>query len=72
MTDMTYTDDQIREALANEYEFLCHDDFDPDEDMTEEQYDQFLAKMNRQELMNEAQLDEYYTLNDFMRSWYQG
>ena len=35
---MIYTKDQLIEALHNEYVFLCHDDFDPDEDPTPEEY----------------------------------
>ena len=29
---------ELIEALYNEYVFLCHDDFDPDEDPTPEEY----------------------------------
>ena len=31
---MTYTRDQLINALQHEYEYLIHDDFDPDVDMS--------------------------------------
>jgi hypothetical protein len=35
---MKYTRAQLIDALQNEYEYLCHDDFDPDVDMTMEEH----------------------------------
>ena len=67
---MTYTAKQIKAALAAEYEYLCHDDFDPEEDMTQEQYEQHLLTLTREELIYETSTDdEYYTLDTFMEHW---
>ena len=35
---MTYTNEELITALVKEYEWLCHDDFDPEEDCTPEEY----------------------------------
>ena len=50
---MTYSKEQLIEALYNEYVFLCHDDFDPDEDLTPEEYLVMLQKMEYDELLEE-------------------
>lgn len=33
-----YSHEQLIAALCNEYEYLIHDDFDPDEDMSAEEH----------------------------------
>ena len=66
---MGYTKDQLIEALYQEYLFLCHDDFDPDEDPTPEEYLEMLKGMDYDELVEETSTDEYYTLNEFMETW---
>ena len=66
---MSYTKEQLIEALYQEYLFLCHDDFDPDEDPTPEEYLEMLKGMDYAELVEETSTDEYYTLNEFMETW---
>jgi hypothetical protein len=66
---MSYTKEQLIEALYQEYLFLCHDDFDPDEDPTPEEYLEMLKGMDYDELVEETSTDEYYTLNEFMETW---
>jgi len=66
---MSYTKEQLIEALYQEYLFLCHDDFDPDEDPTPEEYLEMLKEMDYDELVEETSTDEYYTLNEFMETW---
>ena len=67
-----YTDNQLREALANEWEYLCHDDFNPDEDMTQKEYEEYLLKQDRASLIEETCTDaEYFTLDEFMEYWGQ-
>jgi hypothetical protein len=56
-------------ALASEYAYLCHDDFDPDEDPTPEEYLEMLREMSYDELIEEASLDEEYTLEDYLGTW---
>jgi len=66
---MTYTREQLINALVNEYEYLCHDDFDPDVDLTTEEYRLKLECYNDEDLINEASVDEHFTLDQFMRTY---
>jgi hypothetical protein len=63
---MTYSKEQLIEALYNEYVFLCHDDFDPDEDLTPEEYLVMLQKMGYDELLEEASSDD---IDDYVEAW---
>lgn len=63
---MIATKQQLIDALCKEYEFLCHDDFDPDVDPTPEEYRSSLQSMSYDELVEETSTDEYYTLEDFL------
>lgn len=66
---MNYTREQLIEALYNEYSFLCHDDFDPDEDSTPEEYLEMIKTLSYDELIAETCTDEEYTLEDFMERY---
>lgn len=66
---MNYTQEQLIEALYQEYLFLCHDDFDPDEDPTPEQYLEMLKEMSYDELVHEACIDDDFTLDEYMEVW---
>jgi hypothetical protein len=66
---MTHSKEQLIEALYNEYVFLCHDDFDPDEDLTPEEYLVMLQKMEYDELVEETNTDEEYRLDDYVEAW---
>ena len=66
---MIYAKVQLIDALYNEYVFLCHDDFDPDEDQTPEEYLEDLKKMSYDELIEEACVDEHFTLDEYMETW---
>lgn len=63
---MTYTKQQLINALVAEYEFLCHDDFDPDKDPTPEEYRAHLEYLTIDELIDETSTDEEYTLREYM------
>jgi len=63
------TKQQLIEALYNEYVFLCHDDFDPDEDPTPEEYRVMLERMTYDELVEETQTDEEFTLDEFVEGY---
>ena len=66
----TFTKTQLIEALLNEYEYLIHDDFDPDEDLTLDQYHSQLLTMNEQQLIEETTTDsEIYPLSQYMENW---
>jgi len=66
---MILTKEQLIEALYNEYVFLCHDDFDPDVDPILEEYLVMLKEMNYDELVDETQTDEEFTLMEYIEAW---
>ena len=63
---MTYTRDQLIHALAAEYDYLCHDDFDPDVDMSPAEYLTQLQSMSLDDLIAETSTDDIYTLDEFI------
>ena len=69
IVEMTVSKEQLIDALYNEYLFLCHDDFDPDEDPTPEEYLEMLKEMSYDELVEETQTDDIFTIDEFMRAW---
>jgi len=66
---MTYTNEELITALVKEYEWLCHDDFDPDTDPTPEEYLDSIKDLSYDELVEETQTDDFFTLDLFMRAW---
>ena len=66
---MTYTRSQLITALHHEYEFLCHDDFDPDVDPTPDEYLAMLNSLSDAELIDESSTDTELTLDDFITAW---
>jgi len=66
---MNYTKEQLIDALVAEYDYLCHDDFDPDVDLTIEEYREMLKEMTFDELVKETSTDEEYTFDEFMENW---
>jgi len=66
---MTHTRDQLITALHHEYEFLCHDDFDPEVDPTPAEYLDMLNSLSDAELLDETSTDDIYHLDDFLRTW---
>ena len=66
---MTYTREQLINALVNEYEYLCHDDFDPDVDLTTEEYKLKIECYSDEDLIAEASVDEHFTLDQFIRTY---
>ena len=57
-------------ALYHEYQFLCHDDFDPDVDPTPDEYLAMLNLLSDAELLDETSTDDiYFTLDAFMRNY---
>ena len=65
---MTYTRDQIINALQNEYEFLCHDDYDPDVDMTPAEHLTYLQSLSLDDLIAETSTDDIFTLDEFIHN----
>ena len=66
---MSYTNQQLIDALVKEYEYLCHDDFDPDNDPTPEEYLDSIKDLSYDELVEETQTDDFFTLDLFMKAW---
>ena len=77
-----YTHDQLIKAFQNEYEYLCHDNFDPETDMHPEQHLKWVQGITLEELQatirqsidNEnigLEDDEKTTIQDFMEQWLQ-
>ena len=66
---MTYTKEQLIDALCNEYEYLIHDDYDPDKDPTPEEYRAHLEYLTVEELIDESNVDSEYTLEEFMENY---
>ena len=63
---MTYTRDQLISALQHEYDVLTHDDYDPDTDMSLDEYAAHLNTLSISELVAETSTDNIYTLDEYM------
>ncbi|ADO99709.1 hypothetical protein Syn33_074 [Prochlorococcus phage Syn33] len=66
---MNYTKEQLIEALCREYDYLCHDDYDPEVDDTPEEYRLRLECYSLEELVEDTCTGEGYTLEEFMENW---
>ena len=60
---------KLIQALTNEWEYLCHEDPDPDDD-TPEEYNERLLTLTDSQLIDEADINEGYTLEHFLEYWY--
>ena len=69
MNNTTPNRSQLIDALVHEYEYLCHDDFDPDVDPTPAEYLDMLNSLSDAELLDETSTDDIYHLDDFLRTW---
>ena len=65
---MNYTRAQLIDALVAEWEYLCHDDYDP-EDQTPEEYREELQDYTLEQLIEETSTGEGYTLDEWMENW---
>jgi len=61
--------EELIDALQREYEWLCHDDFDPEEDLTMEEHLEMLQELSYDELVEETSTDDIFTLDEFMRTY---
>ena len=66
---MAYQKQQLIQALVSEYEYLCHDDFDPDVDPTPEEYLDSIKDLSYDELVEETSTDDIFTLDEFMERY---
>ena len=63
---MNYTKEQLVNALVAEWEYLCHDDPDPD-DLSPEEYRKMAEELTIEELIEETDTDdEGLTINEYM------
>ena len=66
---MTYTKAQLVDALVREWEYLCHDDYDP-EDLTPEEYRKEMQELTIEELIEETDTDDIgLTLAEYMETY---
>jgi len=56
----SFTRDELIDVLYREYEFLCHDDFDPDVDPTPDEYLDVLNTLSDDELVDWTSSDDIY------------
>ena len=63
---MTHERQHLISALSHEYDFLCHDGYDPD-DMTSEQYLEYLHTLSNDELIAETCSDD--DIDDYITHW---
>lgn len=66
---MTYTREQLITALAAEYDYLCHDDFDPDVDMSPAEHLSYLQSLSLDDLIAETSTDGIYTVDEFIANY---
>ena len=66
---MTYTREQLITALAAEYDNLCHDDFDPDVDMSPAEHLSYLQSLSLDDLIAETSTDNIYTVDEFIHNY---
>ena len=66
---MNYTRAQLINALVAEWEYLCHDDFNPEEDQTPDEYREELQDYTLDQLIEETSTGEGYTLDEWMEHW---
>ena len=64
---MKYTKEQLIDALVHEWDYLCHDDYDPG-DLTSEEYRKDMEELTIEQLIEETSTDEIYTLDEFMEN----
>ena len=63
---MQYTRQQLIDALVAEYDYLCHDDYDPDVDMSPDEHLAYLDSLSVEQLIDDTGTDAEFTLDDFM------
>ena len=66
---VNYTKAQLVDALVAEWEYLCHDDYDP-EDLTPEEYRKEMQELTIEQLIEETDTDDIgLTLDEYMETY---
>ena len=63
---MTYSRDQLINALQHEYEHLISEDYDPNNDMSASEHLEYINSLNIKELIDATHCDDEYTLDMFI------
>ena len=66
---MKYTKEQLVDALCAEWDWLCHDDFDPETDPSPGEFRESMDKLTAEQLIRETGTDEYFTLDEYMERY---
>ena len=61
-----YSREQLIIALQNEYEFLIHEDFEPEVDLTASEPLEHLHSLDIEQLIRLTDCDDVFPLDDFM------
>lgn len=69
MNNTTTNRSQLIDALVAEYEFLCHDDFDPDVDPSPAEYRAMLETFTDDELVDEMSVDDDMSLDEYINTY---
>ena len=64
-----YSREQLITALQNEYEFLIHEDFEPEVDLTASEYLEHLNSLDIEQLIRLTDCDDVFPLDDFMNRY---
>ena len=66
---MKYTKEQLVDALCAEWDWLCHDDFDPENDPSPEEFRKDMEKLTLEQLIEETWTDKEFTLDEYMERY---
>jgi hypothetical protein len=69
MNNTTASRSQLIDALVQEYEYLCHDDFDPDVDPSPAEYRAMLGTFTDDELVAETSVDDDMSLDEYINTY---
>ena len=64
-----YSREQLIAALQNEYEFLIHEDFEPEVDLTASEHLENLNSLDIEQLIRLTDCDDVFPLDDFMNRY---
>ena len=75
-----YSREQLISALHNEYVYLIHDDFDPEEDMSAEEHLESIKSLTleaiKEEILESIEADndnqgegDYISVSDYINRW---
>jgi len=61
-----YSREQLITALQNEYEFLIHEDFEPEVDLTASEHLEHLNSLDIEQLIRLTDCDDVFPRDDYM------